>query len=1649
MSRGHQTLIILCLVALAQCLCPHQGPVTKTFSSFTLTDGASLEIPANQVWIYDWKTSPMLEQVTVSGSLIFSDTLDLELHAKKIIVQSGGKLIAGSCECPFEHKLLIELHGVSTDPLNSAFGTKVIGVADGGELNFNGKLYGPSWTTLAATAPAGATVITLSEAVNWQVGAQIVLATTDYFENQNEVRSIVAVSGSQVTLDSPLTNLHYSNNYRGIEMRGEVGLLTRNIVIRGDASSESTLFGGHTMYLSGSTISLRGVEVTRAGQNGVLGRYPVHFHVAGNVTQKAYIEDNAIHNCYQRCITVHNTHGITVQRNVGYNTLGHCYFLEVATETQNQFNYNLGIWAKATQGIPLPSDTQPAIFWITNPQNSFVGNHAVGGTHSIWFALPHYDLIIDTAPTDKLISPRKANILKFIGNVAHSAQGDGFHFDNPPNPDNKEIVENTNVQLVDKNGNNVVYVGQNYDPYLSDLLSNFSNNNPINGNAETQALIQDLTVWKCRNQGVWMRPQRITIDGFKSSDNKIGFTSATEPTTILKNAIFVGVSDNFGKEGAVNAFWPSDFPVRGYEFYDGPNMLSNAVFYDFVSNAKRQASAIGQLWNDRFAMSIDNRAEKIFIDPASNRLYFGAQGEDGDKQLHIRDLDGTISGRPPVNGVGTVVVINHPSLKTPSCVENAAGLNLFCPDQYGIMSFSYAASLPSGYVATGNGLTTLYRKDKISSPISFCGGGVACADKDLSIRYFSALYIRNKEYYLESDFSSISTITLYISGGTKRGDQTVFAVCLPAGATVSLTRDGGALTAEVDANAVRAKDFGGANSWSNAGSYFYSASSRMVWVKPNYADDWNPIIISVSGGSGQANGCSKPSVPEAADTRVLPPVATTIAVVPYTGPSPLPSRDSPCVTVGKMIIPQTISTNIHQTDPFDFTINVDLVSPDPVAYRFTVKAKASGMLALAFAPTQYMVGSDAVISWKNTNNQRVIDDFFLGAKRPCDGVSVGVCQDTIRGGTSDITEATATEADGYTTISFVRKQDTGDANSDVVLAAPGKTQKVHIAINDVVGSVSIHSNKVTLDVLLPGICSNGIKSDNEECDDRNGVAGDGCSETCTIEAGWVCTGDSPSVCTPKCGDNSIISNEECDDGNLNNGDGCSSTCKVEAGYRCSSSGCIKNVCGDGFTMDTETCDDGGLQNGDGCSSTCQVEAGYTCSGQPSLCVICGDGVKAGGEQCDDGNKVNGDGCSSTCTLEKGWDCKTATNPTTCNSICGDGVVVTGEGCDDGNSNANDGCNGCKLEQGWSCASYPCTPICGDGLKRGKEQCDDGNVTPRDGCASDCTVETGFTCMESNVLTSPSVCVVNTVATKNSVSIVSGGIPTAIPATGSLHVRVYYTALQESAVQVSVNDDATWNWRAGSTVIVPAGAGFVTVSVNVKGLTASKVWFSVSLVGPAGSPSYASIPNFASTALVSSTISTSIVDGIPAASNQFSWADSQVPLVIPSTGTIYMNFKYAFAEQCHIVVNIQEVGGSYNWFAGTEAVVPAGTGSKVISMYVSGLPTNNQLIQIGVYVITSKTYLVSSQPWADAFASGGTQGLKIVSSIATAGNKAANAVATGDQSYNGQNTSEQPELSQNAQIGIGVGAGVIVVVAVVVMIAFLSRKRRAHNMANIP
>ena len=147
--------------------------------------------------------------------------------------------------------------------------------------------------------------------------------------------------------------------------------------------------------------------------------------------------------------------------------------------------------------------------------------------------------------------------------------------------------------------------------------------------------------------------------------------------------------------------------------------------------------------------------------------------------------------------------------------------------------------------------------------------------------------------------------------------------------------------------------------------------------------------------------------------------------------------------------------------------------------------------------------------------------------------------------------------------------------------------------------------------------------------------------------------------------------EECDDGNSASGDGCTSSCTIEAGWLCPQPGqaCHEPVCGDGFVDFIPGSGGGGNTAGSGTAGSGTAGSGTAGFGGG----VGGGSVSGSYEACDDGNTVSGDGCNAVCSVEAGWACDYWQG--SCHrTVCGDGLTdYPAEECDDGNTRPNDGC----------------------------------------------------------------------------------------------------------------------------------------------------------------------------------------------------------------------------------------------------------------------------------------------------------------------------------------------------------------------------------------
>ena len=608
---------------------------------------------------------PALRSLTIDGKLSFSNDRDLALTTEWIYVQ-GGEFDIGSEAKPYTHKATITLTDNFPNEDINTMGDRGIMMLRG-TLNLHGDRT-HSWTKLAATAKAGSSKINVLDGSGWRKGDVIVLASTDFDPHQAEERTIAGIRGNTITLDKPLKYMHFGEITDGVDERGEVGMLTRNIKIQSSDDSEKTYFGGHIMAMAGSKMYVSGVELYHMGQYMHLARYPIHWHLIGDAPGQ-YIQNSAIHDTYSRCVTVHGTNDVRVQNNVTYNNVGHCFFLEDAVETGNKFIHNLAILTKChpdgkpcvptnlrpagsgdrrgsavagqkAKDVLIPSDNTASSFWITNPDNSYVDNVAAGSEQTgFWYALPEHPTGLHH---DDNYWPRRMRVREFKGNTAHS-NFDGFMFDRGPKQDGTFSV-----------------AGSRYHVALSDPTD--PNSKPL------VSVFEDFTSYKNRHGGVWGRGELHLFKNLKVADNAVGFTHAaaavglTAYTSKVVDSLFVGETENIGTpetpaEKAYGRSMPNDipdFPIRGYEYYDMRHDVVNTTFVNFQPNATRDSSAISYLMYTSFGMSTENAVEgakfinskRVDFPPIVHRWSSDFGRKNAWRNAAIHDKDGSVGGVP-------------------------------------------------------------------------------------------------------------------------------------------------------------------------------------------------------------------------------------------------------------------------------------------------------------------------------------------------------------------------------------------------------------------------------------------------------------------------------------------------------------------------------------------------------------------------------------------------------------------------------------------------------------------------------------------------------------------------------------------------------------------------------------------------------------------------------------------------------------------------------------------------------------------------------------------------------------------------------------------------------------------------------------------
>lgn len=419
--------------------------------------GARVHVREGHKVVYDIDSDVTLRTVFVGGTLRFAHDRDTRMNV--------GLLRVDEMDCPTEEGFDYVHFDDATVPLAER-ATLQVGTPDepvaagkralirlvavegldpescpavvccGARMEFHGAPMNRTWVKLGATARKGDLEVELAEGVSgWSVGDRVIVTATRLGRDigqssdklETEERTIAGLAGDDLAvtlrLDRPLDREHLGEG----EFRGEVANLSRNVVVE---SADPQGERGHTMYHRGSSGSISYAEFRDLGKKDVLGRYSLHFHLAGDTMRGSYVLGASIHDSENRWLTIHGTNYLVVRDCIGYRSVGHGFFMEDGTEVDNVLDRNLAVQAMRGKKLPkqvLPFDANDgAGFWWANSRNAFTRNVACENerygyrfeatqTSALKMQLP----VRQPDGTIETVDIRTLPFIQFAGNEAH------------------------------------------------------------------------------------------------------------------------------------------------------------------------------------------------------------------------------------------------------------------------------------------------------------------------------------------------------------------------------------------------------------------------------------------------------------------------------------------------------------------------------------------------------------------------------------------------------------------------------------------------------------------------------------------------------------------------------------------------------------------------------------------------------------------------------------------------------------------------------------------------------------------------------------------------------------------------------------------------------------------------------------------------------------------------------------------------------------------------------------------------------------------------------------------------------------------------------------------------------------------------------
>jgi hypothetical protein len=413
---------------------------------------------------YDVESKQVLRMVQIVGKLRFARDRNTEMNVALLKVQNSDTCSESGFACDFltvnkagePHAIptgelpLLEI-GTKEHPIPAKYTARVrLHFLDGmdknnmpaiaccsAQMEIHGAPLNRTWVKLGRDVKLNDTTVTLSEDVTgWKVGDEIIVTASNRAKGYGSLRNgkgrkpqteeckIVKITGRVLTLNAPLKFEHFGSG----KFRSEVANLSRSVVIE---SANPKGVRGHTVFHRFSKGGISYARFAHLGKEGVLGRYSIHFHLVGDTMRGSAVVGAAIVDSHNRWVTIHGTQYLLVRDCVGYQSVGHGYFLEDGTEMYNVLDRNLGVQAYSGKRLPKqvlsfdPNDG--AAFWWGNGRNTIVRNVAVENDRYGY----RYDMqkrsnfdsrlsLLTPEGTERKIDVREIPISRFEQNESHS-----------------------------------------------------------------------------------------------------------------------------------------------------------------------------------------------------------------------------------------------------------------------------------------------------------------------------------------------------------------------------------------------------------------------------------------------------------------------------------------------------------------------------------------------------------------------------------------------------------------------------------------------------------------------------------------------------------------------------------------------------------------------------------------------------------------------------------------------------------------------------------------------------------------------------------------------------------------------------------------------------------------------------------------------------------------------------------------------------------------------------------------------------------------------------------------------------------------------------------------------------------------------------